>query len=495
MGADMVRVRFAPSPTGFPHIGNLRTALFNWLFARHHGGVFILRIEDTDIARKVEGAEEAILSSLRWMGLDWDEGPYFQSERLPLYQEAARALVERGHAYHCFCSTERLSEMRKEQMRRKMPPGYDRLCRNLTPAQREERLAQGITPVIRFRIPLEGQTRFNDLVKGQVTFNHNILDDFVLLKADGFPTYHLANIVDDHDMKITHVLRADEWLASTPRHLLLYQAFGYEPPQFVHLPMILADDRSKLSKRHGAVSVTEFQEEGFLPQAMVNFMALLGWSLDDHTEMFTLEELVRCFSVERLARTGAIFNRQKLEWMNGVYLRKLTLEEFVDMARPYLDSDLPPSVPRPLDRDYLLQMAPFIQERARTLGEVPGLADFFFLAEVDYETGPLLKGMEKDARKQGQDAAEAIPMAVQALDKAMEAIEQAAEFEPEPLEHGFRALGEELGLSAGAFFGLLRVALTGRTASPPLFSTISILGRERCLARLRSVQKKLAVAP
>jgi len=429
---------------------------------------------------------------LRWMGLDWDEGPYFQSERLSLYQEAARGLVERGHAYHCFCSTERLDEMRREQVRRKMPPGYDRLCRNLTPAQREERLAQGITPVTRFRIPLEGQTVFTDLVKGQVTFNHSTLDDFVLLKADGFPTYHLANIVDDHDMRITHVLRADEWLASTPRHLLLYQAFGYEPPQFVHLPMILADDRSKLSTRHGAVSVTEFQEQGFLPQAMVNFMALLGWSLDDHTEMFTLEELVRHFSVERLARTGAIFNREKLEWMNGVYLRKLTVEEFVDMALPYLDRDLPPSVPRPLDRDYLLQMAPFIQERARTLGEVTGLADFFFLAEVDYETGPLLKGMEKDARKQGKDIAEAIPMTVQALEKAIVAIQQAAEFEPEPLEHEFRALGEELGLSAGAFFGLLRVALTGRTASPPLFNTISILGRERCLARLQVARKKLS---
>ncbi|MDP6100294.1 MAG: glutamate--tRNA ligase [Dehalococcoidia bacterium] len=487
----MVRVRFAPSPTGLPHIGNLRTALFNWLFARHHGGVFVLRIEDTDVARKVEGAEEAILSSLRWMGLDWDEGPYFQSGRLPLYQKTARALVESGHAYHCFCSTERLDEMRREQMRRKMPPGYDRLCRNLTPAQREELLALGITPVIRFRIPLEGQVRFNDLVKGQVTFNHSTLDDFVLLKADGFPTYHLANIVDDHDMRISHVLRADEWLASTPRHLLLYQALGYEPPQFVHLPMILSDDRSKLSKRHGAVSVTEFQVQGFLPQAMVNFMALLGWSLDDHTEILTQEELVRHFSVERLARTGAIFNREKLEWMNGVYLRKLTLEDFIGMAQSYLERDLPPSVPRPLNRGYLLQMAPFIQERARTLGEVSGLADFFFLVDVNYEVGLLLKGIEKDAHKQGRDVAEATPMAVEALDKAMEALEQAAVFEPEPLEQAFRVLGEELGLSPGGFFGLLRVALTGRTASPPLFNTISILSRERSLTRLAVARGKL----
>lgn len=487
----MVRVRFAPSPTGFPHIGNLRTALFNWLFARHHGGVFILRIEDTDVARKVEGSEEAILGSLRWLGLDWDEGPFFQSERLPLYHQAARELVEQGHAYHCFCPTERLDEMRREQMRRKLPPGYDRLCRNLSTAQHEERLAQGITPVVRFRIPLEGQTRFQDLVKGQVTFNNRTLDDFILLKADGFPTYHLANIVDDHDMGITHVLRADEWLSSTPRHVLLYEAFGYQPPHFVHLPMILGEDRSKLSKRHGAVSVTEFQEQGYLPQAMANFMALLGWSLDDRTELFTLEELVGHFSIERLSKTGAVFNLEKLQWMNGVYLRKLSVEEFVDQALPYLERDLPPSVPRPIDRGYLLRMAPFLQERARWLGEVAGLADFFFLADVDYETVLLLGGMEKEVRKQGKDPTEATPMAGEALEKAKAAIEQAVDFEPEALEATFRSLGSELGLGAGAFFGLLRVALTGRTASPPLFHTMSILGRGKCLARLAAARGKL----
>ncbi|MEE9201562.1 MAG: glutamate--tRNA ligase [Dehalococcoidia bacterium] len=488
----MVRVRFAPSPTGFPHIGNLRTALFNWLFARHHGGVFILRIEDTDVARKVEGAEEAILSSLRWLGLDWDEGPFFQSERLPLYQQAAKELVEKGHAYHCFCSTERLDEMRREQVRRKLPPGYDRLCRNLSAAQREESLAKGITPVVRFRIPLEGQTRFNDLVKGPVTFNNRTLDDFILLKADGFPTYHLANIVDDHDMGITHVLRADEWLSSTPRHLLLYGAFGYQPPEFVHLPMILGEDRSKLSKRHGAVSVTEFREQGYLPQAMTNFMALLGWSLDDRTEMFTLEELVSHFSIERLSRTGAVFNLEKLQWMNGVYLRQLSVEEFVDLALPYLERNLPPSVPRPIDRGYLLRMAPFLQERARTLEGVTELADFFFLLTgVDYETGPLLGGMQKEVRKQGKDPAGAAPLARGALEASATAIERAADFEPEALEATFRSLGEGLGLGAGAFFGLLRVALTGRTASPPLFHTMSILGRDKCLARLAAAQQKL----
>ncbi|MEK7849049.1 MAG: glutamate--tRNA ligase [Chloroflexota bacterium] len=490
--ADMVRVRFAPSPTGFPHIGNLRTALFNYLFARHHGGVFILRIEDTDVARRVEGAVEAITDSLRWLGLDWDEGPYLQSQRLPLYHQAARELVEKGHAYYCYCSPERLEEMRQEQVRRKLPPGYDRRCRNLTPAQQEESLAKGITPVVRFRTPLEGLTRCDDLVKGEVTFNHRTLDDFVLLKTDGFPTYHLANIVDDHDMGITHVLRADEWLASTPRHLLLYQAIGYQPPLYAHLPMILGEDRSKLSKRHGAASVTDFRDAGYLPQAMVNFMALLGWSLDDRTEMFTPEELVRYFSIERISKTGAIFNLEKLQWMNGVYLRRLGLEEFVDRALPFLERDLPPSVPRPLDRGYVLRMAPFLQERARTLSEVTGLADFFFLDGVDYDTGLLLQGMEKEVKKQGKPAAEAVSTARGALGRAIAAIERTTDFGPESLEGVFRPLAEELGLSTGAFFGLLRVALTGRTASPPLFHTMSLLGRERCLGRLGAAGERLS---
>ncbi len=483
----MVRVRFAPSPTGFPHIGNIRTALFNWLFARHHRGSFILRIEDTDVERRVPGAVEAILDSLRWLGLDWDEGPgvngpyapYIQSGRLPFYKDMGQKLLESGQAYLCFCSPERLQQMRQEQTTRKQPPGYDRHCRELSVEERQRLVAQGITPVLRFRTPLAGVTSFSDVVWGEVSFQNSTLDDFVLLKSDGYPTYHLANVSDDHAMAISHVLRAEEWLASTPRHLLLYQALGFSPPQFAHLPMILGRDRAKLSKRHGATSATEFKEGGYLPEAMVNFLALLGWALDEKTELFSRRELVEAFSLERVGKTPAVFDLEKLSWMNGMYMRKLSLEDFVAQALPFWERDLPSEVKRPLERGYLLQMAPFIQERARTLAEVASLSQFFF-EEPDYPAQQLLSG-------KGMDAEKALP----ALEAAVQKIAGAVDFTAESLESLFRPLAQELGLSTGAFFGLLRVAVTGRTASPPLFHTLAILGQKRCLARLEAAHRKL----
>ncbi|HJW88621.1 MAG TPA: glutamate--tRNA ligase, partial [Dehalococcoidia bacterium] len=304
-----VRVRFAPSPTGFPHVGNIRTALFNWLFARHHGGTFILRIEDTDLQRMVPGALEATLEGLRWLGLDWDEGPevggphapYIQSQRRQIYRDSARRLVDQGNAYYCSCSSQRLEAMRQEQMSKKLPPGYDRHCRELGLGPQEG-------SVVRFRTPLSGETIFNDVLRGEVVFQNQTLDDFVLLKSDGYPTYHLANVADDHLMKITHVMRAEEWLPSTPRHVLLYQALGKTPPLFAHLPMILGPDRSKLSKRHGATSIGDFREQGYLPEAMLNFLDLLGWSLDETAELFSQEELVKDFSLERVGLNPAIFN-------------------------------------------------------------------------------------------------------------------------------------------------------------------------------------------
>ncbi|MHB8086205.1 MAG: glutamate--tRNA ligase, partial [Dehalococcoidia bacterium] len=296
MGSE-VRVRFAPSPTGYPHVGNIRTALFNWLFARHNKGVFLLRIEDTDQERKVEGATEIIMDSLKWLGMDWDEGPFFQSQRLEMYKKYAEKLVAEGKAYYCFCSSERLDAMRKDQAARRLPPGYDRRCRCLSSEQIEAEKGGGTVPVVRFKSPLEGQTPINDLIRGEVIFENSLLDDFVLLKSDGYPTYHLANIVDDHHMNISHVLRAEEWLSSTPRHVLLYSAFGWKPPQFAHLPMILGPDKSKLSKRHGATAINEYQNEGYLPETMINFLALLGWSLDDKTEIMNREEIITNFSI------------------------------------------------------------------------------------------------------------------------------------------------------------------------------------------------------
>jgi len=482
-----VRTRFAPSPTGYPHVGNIRTALFAWLFARHHGGSFVVRIEDTDVSRKVEDAVEVILDSLRWLGLDWDEGPevggkygpYFQSQRLDIYRELAERLVSQGNAYYCYCSPQRLKEMRAEQVRHKQPPGYDRHCRYLSQEGHAKKRAEGIVPVVRFKMPLEGQTRFNDLIRGEVTFENSTLDDFVLLKSDGYPTYHLANVIDDHLMEISHVLRAEEWLSSAPRHLLLYRALGFELPQFAHLPMILGTDRSKLSKRHGAVSITEYRDKGYLPETMVNFLVLLGWSLDDKTELMSRDELVRYFSLERVSGTAAIFNRDKLNWMNGVYIRGLGLEDFAQRALPFLERDLPPEVKRPLSPDYVKRIMPLVQERAKTMAEVTELAQFFFVDELDYESNLLIgKNMNQES-------------ATRALMVGQQRLEQVEEFTTESLEAVLRPLAVELELKTGQLFGTLRVAVTGKTAAPPLFQTMAVLGKERCLRRIGAALDRL----
>jgi len=468
-------------------VGNIRTALFTWLFARRCGGSFIVRIEDTDVAREVEGAVEAILDGLRWLGLDWDEGPevggkygpYFQSQRLELYREAARRLVSQGDAYHCYCSPQRLEEMRAEQVRRKQPPGYDRHCRELSAEERAQKEVEGITPVVRFKTPLEGQTRFNDLIWGEVVFENSTIDDLVLLKSDGYPTYHLANIVDDHSMEISHVLRAEEWLSSTPRHLLLYQALGFAPPQFAHLPMLLGADRAKLSKRHGAVSVTEYHEQGYLPEAMVNFLALLGWSLDDKTEILSRQQLIKNFSLERISRTAAIFNQEKLNWMNGVYIRSLSLEDFVQRSLPFLDRGLPPEVERPLSIDYVRQIMPLVQERAKTLADVAELTKFFFVDELDYKKHPPI-GKNMDAA--------ASATALEASRQRLQALET---FDEASLEASLRPLAGELDLNTGQLFGTLRVASTAEVATPPLFQTMEVLGKERCLRRIEAALNRL----
>lgn len=368
--------------------------------------------------------------------------------------------------------------MRQEQMKRKQPPGYDRLCRNLTQKECDEKEAAGIIPVVRFKSPLEGQTSFDDLLRGQIVFENSTLDDFVLLKSDGYPTYHLANVVDDHSMEISHVLRADEWLSSTPRHTLLYRALDWQPPQFAHLPMILGPDRSKLSKRHGATSMTEYIEAGFLPEAMFNFLALLGWSLDDKTELLTRDEIVENFSLERISRTAAVFNKDKLEWMNGVYLRGLTLEEFTRQAMPFLEKNLPVEVERPLDVGYVRRIMPMIQERARTLAEVPQLSDFFFVEEPEYDTGLLLGKIDK-------------ALAIRSLQESIAATNRVKNWDATLLESVFRPMADELKLKTGVFFGLLTVAITGRMAAPPLFQTMEVLGKERCLKRLKTALYKL----
>ena len=487
MMKNKIRVRYAPSPTGEPHVGNIRTAIFNCLFARSRGGAFIVRIEDTDQVRKVEGATEELLEALRWLGLDWDEGPdvgggygpYRQSQRLDLYTTACRELEKMGGAYRCYCTPQRLAQVREERKRLKQASGYDRRCRDLSSDQRQTLERSGVVPVVRFAMPLEGTTTVPDLIRGPVSFENRLIDDFVLLKSDGFPTYHLANVVDDHAMEISHVMRADEWLSSTPRHLLMYKALGWEPPHFVHLPMILAPDRSKLSKRHGATSVLEYRQMGYLPQAMVNFLALLGWSLDDKTEILSSQQLIESFSLDRVARSAAVFDLDKISWMNGHYIRRTTHEELADALLDYWRRYPQEDVPELPDRDYLLQIVPLIQERLKTLKDAAPRARFFFQPEVDYETAELLqKGVD-------------VPGTTRALNMALAALESLKSFDAASIEAGLRPLAQELGIKTGQLFGSLRVATTGQRVAPPLFQTMEVMGRERCLSSIKKAARRL----
>jgi glutamyl-tRNA synthetase len=485
-----VRVRYAPSPTGEPHLGSVRTALFNWLYARGQGGSFIVRIEDTDQERLVPTSVASLIEGLLWLGLDWDEGPtddgrdskgafgpYFQSQRLPLYHQHSERLVASGSAYRCFCSPARLDAIRRAQQQQKLPPGYDRLCRDLPDDERRRRLDSGEPSVVRFRVPLEGATTVHDLVRGEVTWENRLLDDFIILKSDTFPTYHLASVVDDHLMRISHVMRAEEWLPSTPRHLLIYQAFGWQPPQFAHLPLILGADRSKLSKRHGATSVREYKTQGYLPDAMLNFLTLLGWSLDDKTDVISRADLVRNFSLERITKAAAIFNAEKLTWMNGVYVRAMSPQALAEemlpfLERPEADGGLPNDVPRPLDRSYLLRIVPLAQERLKLLSESAELTGFFFQTRITYDPSLLVQ--------KGMDAA----ATANELRQSSERLAALSSWDAATLEGLFRPLADELGLKTGQLFGAVRVAVTGRTATPPLFQTMEALGRERCMARL-----------
>ena len=472
-----IRVRFAPSPTGEPHVGNLRTALFNWLFARRHGGAFVLRVEDTDQNRYVEDALGVILESLRWLGLDWDEGPeaggpyapYLQSQRLDIYHGVTGDLVDRGFAYWCHCPRERLDRVRKERQRDGLPGGYDRRCRDRGLSQHDGEAA----PVVRFKMALEGETAVDDLIRGRVGWDNGLLDDFIILKSDGFPTYHLANVVDDHIMRVSHVLRAEEWLSSTPRHLQLYDALGYRPPLFGHLPMILGPDRAKLSKRHGSTSVLEYRSQGFLPEAMVNFMALLGWSLDDKTDVISRDDLVESFSLGRIGKGAAVFDLDRLQWMNGVYIRSLDDEDLAERMLPYLDHA------GDVDRVYLRRIVPLVRQRLKTLADVPAWTSYFFEEKLSYDVGDLVqKGMDRDST-------------VGALGAVLGVLEGVEDFSAESLEGVLRTVGAELDLSGRKLFGAIRVAITGRPASPPIFETMEALGRGRCLERIAAAISRL----
>ncbi len=490
------RVRFAPSPTGYLHLGGARTALYDFLLARQTGGQFILRIEDTDRKRYTPDAEQDIFASLRWLGLEWDEGPdvggpygpYRQTERREIYQHYARQLVEEGKAYYCFCSPERLRRMREAQRRRKEPPHYDGTCRRLDPAEAARRVAAGEPHVVRFKTPKEGTITVRDRIRGEITVENRTIDDYILLKSDGLPTYHLAVVVDDHLMGITHVLRGEEWLATFPLHSHLYRAFGWEEPEWVHLSVFLKPSgKGKMSKRDSellkksgyAVLIRDIRQLGYLPEAVVNWIALMGWSYDDHTEFFTLEDLIAKFSLDRLKPSPAAVNFKKLDHFNGLHIRHLSEAELARRLVPYFHQAGYPQV----TAEALKPIIPLIQTRLTTLDDAPAIAGFFFRDEVEPDPAQLVP--------KGLNAAQALQVARQAL----AVLRSLPDFRAETIEPPLRALVEELGLKAGQVFGLVRVAVTGQRVSPPLFETLEIVGQAKSVARLeRAVAQLEALA-
>lgn len=503
--ADTVRVRFAPSPTGKMHVGNFRSALYNYLFARKHGGVFYVRIEDTDRTRLVEGGAENILRTLASMGLSHDEGPflneggvietrgdkgpYVQSERLGIYREHVEALLEKGLVYPCFCTPERLEELRKSQEAAKLPTGYDRRCRDLARAEAASRSASE-KHVIRFKMPTEGETDFHDVVRGPVTFRNALLDDYVLLKSDGFPTYHLANVVDDHLMGTTHVIRGEEWLPSTPKHVLLYAAFGWTPPKFAHLPLLLNPDRSKLSKRQGDVAVEDYLANGYLPEALTNFVALLGWNPSDEREVYSLKELVDAFDLAKINSAGAVFNREKLDWLNGKYLRAMPLDELARRALPHLEkagliraegeSAVIVSTGEKLAMAELGTLLSLERERVKTLSELPE-AVAFLIALPEYPAERLAwKGM---APGEVYSRLETLKERLGELDPS--------EFNAKDLETRLKALIQENGWGNGDTLWPLRVALSGREKSPGPFEIMAVLGKMKTIGRLETALERL----
>jgi glutamyl-tRNA synthetase len=500
---DSVRVRFAPSPTGDPHVGNIRSALFNWLFARKSKGVFILRIEDTDRERETEGSVDNIMQSLKWLGIDWDEGPgtegeygpYVQSERVTLYKAASKLLIESDHAYYCYCSSDRLNVLRESQRKQNRPTGYDGRCRNLSLEEKKQAENSNITPVIRFKVPLVDKTYVTDVIRGKVTWENRLIDDFIILKSDGYPTYHLASVVDDNHMKISHVLRADEWLPSTPKHILLYDAFGWDPPQFAHLPLILGTDRSKLSKRHGSVSLMQFKEDGYLPEAMLNFLVLLGWSLDDKTTKMELKTIIDSFSLDRIGVSPSVFDMDKLSWLNGVYIRELSADSLAEKASSLLEEKLSAEVNHPLDWAYVVKVCALVQDRARTIQEIPDLTRFFFEQDINYSPILIWSGMgDKEVKKiiSDTDDLNQIPLpkdrqeVIAWLESVKETLSHTEDWTHDSLEQILRNLVQDLSTTNRRLFGALRVVITGRTAAPPLFSTIEIMGKKMVIDRLKN---------
>jgi glutamyl-tRNA synthetase len=470
-----VRLRFAPSPTGALHIGSVRTILYNYLFARQRDGVLILRVEDTDQDRLVAGAIDSIYDGLHWLGISWNEGPqesgpyapYVQSERLPLYEQHAQELIDKGAAYYCFCSKERLAALRAQQEARKEPTRYDRHCRNIPPDEAAER-AKTEPHVIRLKAPDEGTLAIDDLVHGHIEWQADTIEDQVLLKSDGFPTYHLAVVIDDHVMEISHIMRGDEWVASVPKHLLIYQAFGWDVPPMAHVPSVLGPDGKKLSKRHGSTAVSQFREDGYLPEALINYLALVGWSPGTEDEVFSMDDLIRVWKIEQVQSAGGKWDKERLDFFNGVWIRKLSVGELVRRLEPF--------VPAEWDREVLKRIAPHIQERMKTLKDAKDQIRFLFTDDIGYESKLLVP--KKSDR---------IPT-TEALARARAVLSELEPFTAVLIKPALEGLAEQLGWSRKDLNGTIRMAITGRDVGPPLYESLEVLGKPKSLERIEKAQ-------
>ena len=506
--AKKIRTRFAPSPTGYLHVGSLRTALYNYLFACHNGGSFILRIEDTDRSRYVEGSIENLIKILDLVGLEYDEGvildnnrkiinkgnfgPYTQSRRLDIYKKHADELLKNDYAYFCFCSQERLEEMRKEQQERKLPPMYDGKCKSLDEKEIGEMIKKNVPRTIRLKVPKEGFIEFEDRIYGKIKIENKLIDDQVLVKSDGYPTYHLASVVDDHLMGISHVIRGEEWLPSTPKHILLYKAFGWKTPEFAHLPLLLNPDKSKLSKRQGDVAVEEYFKKGYLPEALLNFVLLLGWNPKTEEEIFSLEEMTKRFDLSGVNKTGAVFNIEKLDWINGIYIRNTPTEKLAELCVPYLKkAGLIEKIPdtkyqisstgEKISFDYLKKVIALEQERMKKLSEIGELVKFIFVDRLEYKKELLVwKKMKPEEVKNN------LELAYNELEKL-----DGKNFTKDNLEKVLRKSMEEKNIRTGELLWPLRVALTGLKGSPGPFEVAEVLGKKKVLKRIEEGIKKI----
>ncbi len=485
MICNHTRVRFAPSPTGYLHVGGLRTALYNFLFARKTGGKFVLRIEDTDRARFVEGAVENLIETLKWCGLNYDEGPgidaeygpYVQSERLSIYNEHVSNLIAGKKAYYCFCSPERLTALREEQQKQKIQAKYDKHCLNLSPNEIETKIKNGEPHVVRLNVEPDTKVLVEDLIRGTVEFDTNTVDDQILLKSDGYPTYHLANVVDDHLMKITHVIRGEEWLPSTPKHVLLYEYFNWEKPQFAHLPLLLNPDKSKLSKRQGDVAVEDYRAKGYLKEALVNFVALLGWNAGDDREFYLLDELISAFEIERVNKSGAVFNIEKLNWLNFEHLRNKPVDEVIEMLKPELekngfDSHL-------FSKEYLQKVIEAMKERVSFVAEFVSKSSYFFKAPTEYDEAIIKKRWKEDS-----------PLL---LSKLKEKISVMDCKEKHDFETALHQVAEEQAVGNGRIIHPLRLAVSGVGEGPGVFDIVEILGKDETISRIESAIEKIKI--